>query len=1494
MLSIGLGGEYLEIVRRLNECIAKNAYFVVRVCIHHSPPQRTNFPHNPQVPHVQITENQLHQHRLVQHKSACLRRSVPCEKGQHYEGENGKRSCGCNNMASESEAWWTQHYTVYSIRDLQALPIFSKFLAMHYPFVRGASDRTESFSSEGTIDTYQWSAHSSNEGEKFSHDRSSDTWCYEHRFQDKECHTTVTSWLSDEAEWGEIVRKYVEYEIWENWRLQASTRHYERYSLQGGEKRGLKTARLPSQDGLETWTETYWEKEGESEFEKVWERPGASGGENKHNRGDYWWGEVWHRNGGHMEKKVWHTKGDRDWGHVHGEACGKVWDEKWDISKAKRDEEKLTQDGDRHRGFRYLRNGKDWYKQEWDGLAVLGVDEGLERVKKGEVRQDLDEVSANSHDTLLKGEHTIELLLRSVPHFKAEVDTLKQERVDIHKPDSQSVDELLVAIRAERELADKQERLKQRMIDDVYADHGKYYELHLLLAKLLEESHGTLKHIAEVAGKNEDTEKDLQNWENRLQTLRADRTPSSFGRDLQYLEALQDLEKSKLLDVSKLKGGVPNETTEDCMNLLYTIMLRHDAVSDRIMELVPDEEIKTQLDGFEERFEKVHQQFQETSDPKLVPETLKVLLDYQPIHLHQLSKLSGLNKDQIADQENAINSVLEKSKGKPSLKSGRVKVRSGRPTAANPFQIADGVLERLIPFMLRTNEVVRAKEDLSILKAAGEDKSDAGTPEGLFRKLALLGLAADGVEPKLETHESKLRDLDTQLDTQITTTLEYMEDEDRTQTEELLARHYADEDVDLLSEKLTQATGVQIETETTSETEVQNLKETLERVQTIIREHEDQIASLRRQLEDTKKRLGISEEEAADLRKYKPLFEDRDIQCKDFEARNKKLEMDNSDQKLAIDANNAEITRLGELVNSLEKFKETALDNEKEISHLKGVISNYEEILGDRKAQFGDVVNSLNDRISALDSRIKELEAEIARLKKQLEAKEMDRRKQLMLRVVSALSTTLKTEKFSTFLGWKAKSDEPLEILSDSVLREFPEVTSTVIEDEQEFTSEEATKLTEAEQPILTTRRNQLSNNIIFKHMRTGFLSFEPAQPVADWLALAEELLEKKMEADTADLGQKKVPADFASFTIEYLLHTKGVKKLAQEALQVFIPTLYRLNRDNSPFAVALSQLLHMFSSSPASIEGAILAVRYSQLFRPLFGKYVKGREERHVSAETPGNLAFTGGEALLIDVLNEFYEPLMKDDVSLWHFLRQIKPLKVPVGDYVLSVVHWFAHAKKHMNHHEVWEAIAHGKPAVTQDEFVNEMISWGLHLSPRILKEAFAALAPGGQLTEEITVNRGEILRKMEPEDFLVTRGSFMLGVLQAMKARIRRNALKLRNQFQVNGSDSLDDSAFTQLAMVWDPALPEEVRPKLHAVGVAESESTPVDVGGFERTLCSYPAGDLSKLPLHVPELLYLFDPHTCEYDLETGVIKVTTSKTTKTITTKTSRIVKAKKG
>jgi hypothetical protein len=458
-------------------------------------------------------------------------------------------------MASESESWWEQHYTSYSIRDLQLLPIFNRFTTMHFPFERSTDTRSETYKTDGSLDTFEWSDEVKNEGEKFSHDRSTDLWHYEHRFQEPEAHITTRAWLSPEAEWGEIEHKYFNYVLKEAWRLKGSTRKYEKTSLQGGEKRGIRVCHLPAQGGMETWTETFWEKEGESEYEKVWERPGANGGETKHSRGDHWWGEVWHQSGQHTEKKSWHTRGDKDWGHVHGESPDKVWDEKWDISKEKRDEEKLTHDGDRIYGFRYLRNGADFYKQEWDGLAILGVDEGVERLKTAEVRQDLDEICSSGHDLVLKGEHSLELMLQDAPQFRAEIEELCRDRIAIPKPNSQDVDSLLTAIRAERELSGRQEMLKQRVLTETHIAHAKCAEIHSQLEQLLLASQQGLEKLSDTL-QSDSVRKDTEDWGKHLADLIKQRGLSTMARAKLYTETLKDLEKVKSAHLDQVKGGL--------------------------------------------------------------------------------------------------------------------------------------------------------------------------------------------------------------------------------------------------------------------------------------------------------------------------------------------------------------------------------------------------------------------------------------------------------------------------------------------------------------------------------------------------------------------------------------------------------------------------------------------------------------------------------------------------------------------------------------------------------------------------------------------------------------------------------------------------------------------------------------------------------------------------------------------------------------------------
>ena len=681
-------------------------------------------------------------------------------------------------MASEAEAWWAKSYTNYSIRDLQALPIFNKFVAQHFPYKRDSGDSCETYTIEPKVKTLEWAHKTRDEGEKLWHDHSQDIWFYEHRFFEGEVHVTTQTWLDLDSEWGEITKKYKDFDIHEVWRLKESERRYERFTIEDGEKRGIRTGRLPALDGMETWAETYWEQGDETEMEKVWTRPDASGGENQHKRGSYWWGEVWHKAGeGSTEKKSWHTQGDHEWGHIVGEACAKSWNEKWDNTKEKRNEERLTQEGDRRRGFRYIRDGADWYRQEWDGLRILGLDEGIDLVKKIEFVEQLDEVMVSGHDTVLRGEHTLEMLLREAQEFEDEVESLKRERLDIPKPDTNDPEALFAAIRTERELADKQEQLKERMINAAYTDHGKYCQFYVTLERLLKASQATYKTLSQALKHDARVTSDCEGWAKTLEKQRRRRNVSNYDRDVMAFDSLLAIEKEKSDHLQKFVGGMAKTDVQKAMDSMYQIMVKHDAVSDKIVELVQDQELKQKLDSFEAQFESIHSSYSQKLDPDLLHENLALLMDYQPIHLHLVGRLRGYEKDEVTHELDDIKGAVDESRGTATLKKVRSKVRSGRGKKDSPFQLVDRDLNRIIPFVLRAEKAMRCGLEasngdlLASLERCQSKSVDDGEPfEIIIEKAAMLAEAVGAMEggvagcaeafQRLEDLEQEVRDLE--------------------------------------------------------------------------------------------------------------------------------------------------------------------------------------------------------------------------------------------------------------------------------------------------------------------------------------------------------------------------------------------------------------------------------------------------------------------------------------------------------------------------------------------------------------------------------------------------------------------------------------------------------------------------------------------------------------------------------------------------------------
>lgn len=85
-------------------------------------------------------------------------------------------------MAFQVEAWWAANYNKYSIRDMQRLPVFHRFVQLHYPFERSDEDSHERFWTEDAVDKYEWTQKSKGRIEKFYHNRELKQFYYEVRY----------------------------------------------------------------------------------------------------------------------------------------------------------------------------------------------------------------------------------------------------------------------------------------------------------------------------------------------------------------------------------------------------------------------------------------------------------------------------------------------------------------------------------------------------------------------------------------------------------------------------------------------------------------------------------------------------------------------------------------------------------------------------------------------------------------------------------------------------------------------------------------------------------------------------------------------------------------------------------------------------------------------------------------------------------------------------------------------------------------------------------------------------------------------------------------------------------------------------------------------------------------------------------------------------------------------------------------------------------------
>ena len=633
-------------------------------------------------------------------------------------------------MAQEAQAWWTLQYRRYSIRELNHLPVFHRFLQIHYPFELSDSHAREKYATTDEVDTYEWEDYAAKKHEVFSHDRKTGKYSYELKYHDLESLVHIESWWVKEREGGAITRDYGAYQVVEGWAVEPGLKTYERFTVEKGVKRGFKSGIKGEDEDAETWIEELWSHDEETLFTKSWSQLGNSGGLTENKRGDYTWGESWASTTEGQEKKYWHKQGARDWGHHSGSDASKRWDHSWDFSEGKKYEEKVTVAGDRDAGYRLKGVGQDWYKQEWEGRKVVGAEEEADQVKEAGLRGRLDALYAAELAGSMQKQQTIATLASYFPEFQPQVAALASRRLAVNAAPRESVDNLLALLFSLRDLQTAQEKLNQEITSSMREDAARLGSLKKKFSEVLENSVTTVAHIN--PSKEFHFREAIEGWKGSQEAF-FPHFETGFGLMTTMEVAKRDA------------AGLAQADVQKGMSTLYNIMVKHDAVSDKIVDIVNAADFKSQLDKMEDSFETIHNNYHQDKDPRRMLEMLDLLLEYQPIHLHLVGRIRGYSREEVEKELGEIATEAEGSSGVLAVKGARAKAKSTRAVKLTPFQVMDQNLNRFIPVLTDLLKQVSVPDsELSQLEEAAGRSVDSGEPvEVLSEKVAVIAEAGD-------------------------------------------------------------------------------------------------------------------------------------------------------------------------------------------------------------------------------------------------------------------------------------------------------------------------------------------------------------------------------------------------------------------------------------------------------------------------------------------------------------------------------------------------------------------------------------------------------------------------------------------------------------------------------------------------------------------------------------------------------------------------------
>lgn len=270
-------------------------------------------------------------------------------------------------MGSKTEDWWVHNYPKYSLKDFESMSVYQKFKTCSDFYSKGDHNFREAYWKDENCYILEWYDRRYQTGEKFGIDHNSYTYFFEHWYIDEDAHVIEKSWLQNQNEWGVIIHFYPDCEKTVTWSTDPQGKVLEMKTKKSDQVESEKIGKKYTHEGIEDFTEKFWETASEKRLEKNWKKGTAEGEEKKFEKGEEHWGESWVQDKEYFKKDEWHEDGKKKWGMAEGQNGSEFWQADWEKDSDNSFEERKYRNSEKEWGTMRSKSTGAAFTLDWEG-----------------------------------------------------------------------------------------------------------------------------------------------------------------------------------------------------------------------------------------------------------------------------------------------------------------------------------------------------------------------------------------------------------------------------------------------------------------------------------------------------------------------------------------------------------------------------------------------------------------------------------------------------------------------------------------------------------------------------------------------------------------------------------------------------------------------------------------------------------------------------------------------------------------------------------------------------------------------------------------------------------------------------------------------------------------------------------------------------------------------------------------------------------------------